>query len=267
MVASVAPDAMTVPLPSALTISGSDCSGGAGLQADLKTFHRFGVYGQSVVTLITAQNTRGVSQVQLLDRDLVLAQLEAVLSDIRPRALKTGSIGSAGLVQALGERLQSETVPRVVDPVLVSKTGDPLGDAETARAMREWLLPGALLVTPNRFELAMLSGGPVEGLEQAIAAAEVLRADGCAAVLLKGCGEQADDWLLRDGEPLRIPADRQATTSLHGTGCTLSAAITAGLALGQELVTAVEQGKAFIARAIATAPGLGHGVGPVNHWV
>lgn len=266
MVASATPDAMTPPLPSALTISGSDCSGGAGLQADLKTFHRFGVYGQSVVTLITAQNTRGVSQVQLLDSALVLAQLDTVLSDIRPWALKTGSIGSAALVRALGQRLRVETVPRVVDPVLVSKTGDPLGDADTARAMREWLLPGALLATPNRYELAVLTGGSVERLDQAIAAAGHLRAEGCGAVLLKGCGEQADDWLIADGDPLRLPAARQTTTNLHGTGCTLSAAITARLALGDAVAEAVAQGKAFIARAIATAPGLGQGVGPVNHW-
>jgi hydroxymethylpyrimidine/phosphomethylpyrimidine kinase len=253
----------------ALTIAGSDPSGGAGIQADLKTFHRLGVYGQSVITLVTAQNTRGVTAVHLLPRELVLQQLDAVLSDIRPNAVKTGALGSPELIAAVAERLQGADLPLVVDPVLISKHGHRLAGPEAIAALRA-LLPLATVVMPNWYEAAALTGRVVDSPASARDAALVLIDNGVQAVLMKGGGaagqESADDLLISADAEIVLPGLRVATRNLHGTGCTYAAAVTAHLARGLPLATAALQAKAFIAHAIVTAPGLGAGYGPVNHW-
>jgi hydroxymethylpyrimidine/phosphomethylpyrimidine kinase len=256
--------------PIALTIAGSDPSGGAGLQADLKTFHRFGCYGMSVVTLVTAQNTRGVSRVDLLGEETVLAQLEAVWSDLPPAALKTGAIGSAPLIAAVAGFLASRPgPPLVLDPVMISKHGHRLLPDDAVQAMTRLLLPRAAVVTPNWHEAAALAGAPVTDLAGARAAARELRARGAAAVLVKGGagadGLAADLLLDADGE-LELPALRLATRATHGTGCTFAAALTAHLAHGLALRDAALRAKAYIHHAIASAPGLGGGLGPVDHW-
>lgn len=256
--------------PIALTIAGSDPSGGAGLQADLKTFHRFGCYGTSVVTLVTAQNTRGVARVELLAEDLVLAQLEAVWSDLPPAALKTGAIGSAALIGAVAGFLAARRgPPLVLDPVMISKHGHRLLPDDAVAAMTGRLLPLAAVVTPNWHEAAALSGLPVADVAGARRAAHALRARGARAVLVKG-GAGADglsaDLLLDDDGELELPALRLASRATHGTGCTFAAALTAHLALGCGLRDAALRAKAFIHHAIASAPGLGGGLGPVNHW-
>ena len=248
----------------ALTIAGSDPSGGAGIQADLKTFQRFGVYGQSVVTLITAQNTRGVTAVELLPRELVLAQLDACLDDIGAHAIKTGALGSVTLIEAVAARLRrTPDIPLVLDPVLISKHGHPLAAPEAAHALVKHLLPRATVITPNRHEAAALAGRPVEGADAARALLDL----GARAVLLKGIGDGADDLLVTATEEILLPGIRHHTRNLHGTGCTYAAAVTAHLALGHPLPEAARHAKAYIAHAILTAPTLGDpaGCGPVNH--
>ncbi len=256
---------MTPVLATALTIAGSDPSGGAGIQADLKTFHRLGVYGQSAVTLITAQNTRGVSAVHLLPVELVGQQIAAALDDIGAQAIKTGALGSPELIRAVAAQLRGRGIPLVVDPVLISKHGHPLAGPEAVAALAE-LLALATVVTPNWHEAAALSGQPVTTMVEARSAARLLLARGVAAVLMKGGGDSADDLLVTPTGETELPGLRVATRNLHGTGCTYAAAITAHLARGLSLADAALQAKAFIAHAIVTAPGLGGGYGPVNHW-
>ena len=253
--------------PVALTIAGSDPSGGAGLQADLKTFHQFGVYGEAVVTLITVQNTVRVSRVEVLPAALVLEQIEAVLEDIPPAAAKTGALGSVEVVEAVARAAKAFRFPLVVDPVMVSKHGLPLLPEAAARAVRQLLLPRAALVTPNLPEAEALTGMAIGGLEDMRAAACRIREMGARAVLIKGGHLKTDATdLLWDGAGWReFPAPRIATRHTHGTGCTYSAAITAGLASGLPLGEAVARAKLFIQRAIQTNPGLGQGCGPVNH--
>ena len=258
----------------ALTIAGSDPSGGAGIQADLKTFHQFGVYGEAAITLLTVQNTRRVSRVELVDPALVAEQIRAVLEDIPPSAIKTGALGSAEIIAAVAETLRSTapTTPLVLDPVMISKHGSPLIAAEAVDALRRQLLPMAALVTPNLPEAEALCGFPVRMLEQACSAARhILTTLGPRAVLVKGghLADTATDVLITADDPSHqhlFAAARVATPHTHGTGCTYSAAIAAGLAQGKPLPIAVGEAKQFIARAIATNPGLGHGNGPVNHW-
>ena len=250
----------------ALTIAGSDPSGGAGIQADLKTFHQFGVYGEAVIALLTVQNTRRVSRIEIMDAALVREQIEAVLEDIPPGAIKTGALGNAGVIGMVAAF--SFAVPLVVDPVMVSKHGAPLMGAEAAAALRTLLLPRAYLVTPNIPEAEALTGLRVTTIEEARRAAVALLGMGPAAVLLKGghFSDSATDLLLTAaGEERIYPAARIDTPHTHGTGCTYSAAITAELAKGTALVEAVARAKAFITAAIATNPGLGGGSGPVNH--
>jgi hydroxymethylpyrimidine/phosphomethylpyrimidine kinase len=253
--------------PVALTIAGSDPSGGAGLQADLKTFHQFGVYGEAVVTLITVQNTVRVSRVVVLPPELILEQIAAVLEDIPPAAAKTGTLGSAEVVEAVARAAEAFRFPLVVDPVMVSKHGLPLLPEAAAHAVREHLLPRAALVTPNLPEAEALTGIAIRGIEDMRAAAVRIHGMGARAVLIKGGHLETDATdLLFDGANWReFPAPRIATRHTHGTGCTYSAAITAGLASGLPLGEAVARAKAFIQRAIQTNPGLGQGCGPVNH--
>ena len=256
-------------IPVSLSIAGSDPSGGAGIQADLKTFHRFNVYGEAVVTLITAQNTLGVQSVEVLSPELVDAQLCAVLEDIPPAAAKTGALGNRGIVEAIARAAERFQFPLVVDPVMISKNGTAMMDEEARRVFSEKLLPRAFLVTPNLAEAGELAGFAVVDKESMARAAGKLRAMGAANVLVKGGhleGAAVDILLAASGEFREFPAPRIATSRTHGTGCTYSAAITAGLARGRELTDAVAAAKVFITEAIRTAPALGRGSGPLNHF-
>jgi len=254
--------------PVALTIAGSDPSGGAGLQADLKTFHRFGVYGEAVVTLITVQNSRGVTRVDTLAPDLVIAQVEAVLSDIPPQAAKTGALGSPEIVEAVASLAATFAFPLVVDPVMISKHGARLLDGESVRALKERLIPRAFLLTPNLDEAAELAGFAVRDRDSMLRAAQALVKLGAKNVLVKGGhleGDALDLLYLAGGEVREFSAPRIATRHTHGSGCTYSAAITAELAKGTALAEAVGRAKEFVTRAIQTNPNLGGGQGPLNH--
>lgn len=254
-------------IPVALTIAGSDPSGGAGVQADLKTFHQFGVYGEAVITLITVQNTVKVERVETLDAALVAAQIRAVLEDIRPAAAKTGALGSRETIEAVAALAEGFDFPLVVDPVMISKHGAALLHADACRAMAERLVPRAALVTPNLPEAEALTGRRVTDVAGMRRAAARLVEMGAGAALVKGghLGEGATDVLFAGGQWREFPATRIATAHTHGTGCTYSAAIAASLASGATLEEAVARAKAFITEAIRTAPGLGRGSGPVNH--
>jgi hydroxymethylpyrimidine/phosphomethylpyrimidine kinase len=252
----------------ALTIAGSDPSGGAGIQADLKTFHQFGVYGEAVVTLLTVQNTCGVMRMETVSAELVGQQLAAVLSDIRPRAAKTGALGNAGIVEAITEQARSFGFPLVVDPVLAGKDGRRLLSSEAEEVLKRKLLPHAFLLTPNIPEAEVLTGLTIADEAAMHEAAKRLLDFGCQAVLIKGghrAGSALDVLADQDGIAL-FDGKRIDTRHTHGTGCTYSAAITAGLALGQDLREAVHRAKSFLQSAIETAPGLGHGQGPLNHF-
>jgi len=251
----------------ALTIAGSDPSGGAGLQADLKTFHQFGVYGEAVITLLTVQNTVRVSRVEVMPASLVLEQLEAVLEDMPPHAAKTGALGSVEVVEAVARAAREFAFPLVVDPVMISKHGLPLLPDAAIRVIREELLPAAALAIPNVPEAEALAGIPIRTPDDMRRAACILHAAGARAVLIKGGHLEGDalDVLLDGAEWHEFPAPRIPTRHTHGTGCTYSAAITAGLAQGLPLINAVSRAKQFIHEAIRTSPGLGHGSGPINH--
>ena len=255
--------------PIALSIAGSDPSGGAGLQADLKTFHRLGVYGEAVVTLITVQNTQGVTRVEVMASDLVLEQIHAVVSDIPPHAAKIGALGNRGVVEAVAAAAQAFPFPLVIDPVMISKHGAPLIEEDAQRALVACLIPRAFLLTPNLEEATILAGLPVIDLASMRKAAEKLAALGARNVLIKGGHLDADDAVDVLFEPehgfQEFSSRRIATPHTHGTGCTYSAAITAELAKGAELRAAIGKAKEFITEAIRTAPGLGAGTGPLNH--
>ncbi|HEX3745347.1 MAG TPA: bifunctional hydroxymethylpyrimidine kinase/phosphomethylpyrimidine kinase [Bryobacteraceae bacterium] len=251
----------------ALTIAGSDPSGGAGIQADLKTFHQFGVYGEAVITLITVQNTVRVSRVEALSARLVDAQIAAVVEDIPPAAVKTGALGSAEIVEVVARAAADFAFPLIVDPVMVSSHGRELLPPMAVRALRELLLPHATLAMPNVPEAEALAGIAIHGIDDVHHAACVIRSMGPRAVLIKG-GHLEDDPVdvLFDGVEYReFAAPRVATRHTHGTGCTYSAAVTASLAAGCSLVESVERAKRFIHQAILSSPGLGRGCGPVNH--
>lgn len=253
----------------ALTIAGSDPSGGAGIQADLKTFHQFRVYGEAVITLITVQNTQSVARVEPLPLDLVRQQVEHVISDIPPAAAKTGALGAAEVVEAVAELAQSFPFPLVVDPVMISKHGTRLISSEAEKALKRRLLPRAFLVTPNIPEAEALTGHHIITVDDMRAAAESIRELGCKAVLVKGghLPGKPVDVLSAPGIFEYFPYPRVVTRHTHGTGCTYSAAITAGFALGCELVEAVTNARRYVQRAIENAPGLGKGSGPLNHLV
>jgi hydroxymethylpyrimidine/phosphomethylpyrimidine kinase len=255
----------------ALTIAGSDSGGGAGIQADLKTFQQFGVFGTSVVVAITAQNTRGVRAVEAVPESMVSAQLIALAEDLPPAALKTGMLAETGLVRLVARAIrENEWSPLVVDPVMVSTSGDRLLATEAEEVVREDLLPLAALVTPNLDEAAILTGRVVHDVPTMERAGATLLRFGAGAALVKGghlSGDTITDVLVTPSETRHFTRSRIATGSLHGTGCTLSAAIAAGLALGRPLETAVVDGLDFVHRAIRSAPGLGGGHGPLNHLV
>jgi hydroxymethylpyrimidine/phosphomethylpyrimidine kinase len=251
----------------ALTIAGSDPSGGAGIQADLKTFHQFGVYGEAVITLLTVQNTIRVSRVEVMPAALVAEQIAAVLDDIPPLAAKTGALGSAEVVCAVADAAQSFDFPLVVDPVMFSKHGAALMAEEARAALSGRLMPLAYLITPNTPEAEAISGIAIRGRDDMKRAAQRIRELGGRNVLIKGghLSGPSIDLLYEGGEFFEFPCERIDTPHTHGTGCTFSAAITAELAKGSPLRLAVARAKAFITEAIRTNPGLGHGAGPVNH--
>ena len=252
----------------ALTIAGSDPSGGAGIQADLKTFHQFGLYGEAVITLLTVQNTQGVSRVEIMPATLVCEQIEAILADIPPSAAKLGALGNANVVRAVAQIADRFRFPLVVDPVMISKHGAPLMSEDARQAVIQQLLAKAFLLTPNLYEAQSLTGIEINTPNDMRRAAELLLARGCANVLVKGGhleGRPVDVLVGRGGGSHTFEAARIDTPHTHGTGCTYSAAITAELARGAPLYQAVGRAKAFITEAIRTNPGLGHGSGPVNH--
>ncbi len=253
-------------IPVAMTIAGSDPSGGAGIQADLKTFHQHGVYGTSVLTLLTVQNTRAVDAVEVLDPRFVIAQLDAVLADIPPQAAKTGALGNAAVVDAVAGRASRFSFPLVVDPVMVSKHGARLLDEDAAELLRRKLLAHAFLVTPNLPEAAALAQmDVVDPASMAKAAAAIARL-GPRHVLVKGghLKGEALDVLWSDGKIHQFPSGRVASKATHGTGCVFGAATTARLARGEDLCAAIAGAKAFVTQAIRTGPGLGRGFGPTN---
>jgi hydroxymethylpyrimidine/phosphomethylpyrimidine kinase len=258
---------MPLARPVALSIAGSDPSGGAGIQADLKTFHRFGVYGEAVITLITVQNTRGVERIECLAPDLVADQIRAVICDIPPAAAKTGALGDRGIIEAVAGLAAGFPFPLVVDPVILSKHGAALLKSDAVDALKTRLLPYTFLLTPNLEEAALLTGTEVRDIVDMRKAAEMLAALGPRAVLVKGghLGGDATDVLFHQGKFLEFNSPRIATRNTHGTGCTLSAAITAGLASGYDLPTAVERAKRYVTAAIRSNPGLGAGAGPLDH--
>jgi hydroxymethylpyrimidine/phosphomethylpyrimidine kinase len=256
----------------ALTIAGSDSGGGAGIQADLKTFHQFGVFGMSVVTAVTAQNTVGVRAWQALPSELVAQQIDAVAGDLPPLAVKSGMLGSVEVVAAVADAIARHSLPNyVLDPVMVATSGDRLLEPDAERWIVQRLLPLAAVVTPNLHEAAILVGEEVRTLEQMTRAGRALLKLGARAALVTGghlAGDEIEDVLLVAGGAARsFTHPRMDTTSTHGTGCTLSAAIAAGLAHGRPLEQAVGDAVDFVQRAIAAAPGLGHGHGPLNHFV
>jgi hydroxymethylpyrimidine/phosphomethylpyrimidine kinase len=277
-------------IPIALTIAGSDSGGGAGIQADLKTFQRFGVYGTSVITAVTAQNTQSVRAVQPISLAVVEAQLAALAEDLPPDAVKSGMLATGELVAATARAVaEYGWSPYVLDPVMVATSGDRLLDRDAEALIRDRLVPLATLVTPNLEEAAILTGLAVSDPAGMARAGRRLLELGARAALIKGGhlgGEEITDVLVTASGDRAFVHPRLATTSTHGTGCTLSAAITAGLAdrgtegrrdggtdgrrdrgrvSDADLGEIVAEALAYLQRAIATAPGLGHGHGPVNH--
>ncbi len=256
-------------VPRAMTIAGSDSGGGAGIQADLKTFAAFGVYGTSVIVAVTAQNTRRVAAVHEVPPGVVISQMEAVISDIGADAAKTGMLGSRRMVEAVAATVKRLKIPNlVVDPVMVSKAGAPLLESDALEPLRLHLLPAALMVTPNLPEAEMLVGGRIRGLEAARRAAREIHRMGPRIVVIKGGHGEGDPVdLLFDGDSfLEFRGPRIRSRSDHGTGCTFSAAVTALLARGEEVRAAVGEAKQFVEGAIRAASPVGSGHGPVDHF-
>jgi hydroxymethylpyrimidine/phosphomethylpyrimidine kinase len=260
-------------IPVALTIAGSDSSGGAGVQADLKTFSALGVYGASVITALTAQNTTGVSGIHQVPADFVTAQIDAVFSDLDVRAVKIGMVADRATIEAIVAGLARWSPKHiVVDPVMVATSGDHLLAADAVETLRAKLIPCAGLITPNLPEAGALLEEAVATSEAAIASQGVrLLAMGCRAVLIKGGhgqGSESIDYLFAGGGIIALAAPRVATKNTHGTGCSLSSAIAAHLARGEDMETAVRHAKAWISAAIAAADRLdvGKGHGPIHHF-
>ena len=259
--------------PIALTIAGSDSSGGAGIQADLKTFAANGVYGASVITALTAQNTTGVSGIHQVPPEFITAQIDAVFSDLAVGAVKIGMVAQPASIDAIVAGLKRWSPQHVVlDPVMVATSGDRLLAAEAVDALRTKLIPLAAVITPNLPEAAALLGEPVATSEAAVEnQGKRLLAMGCRAVLIKGGhgqGAESTDYFIDANGTIVLAAPRIATKNTHGTGCSLSSAIAAGLAKGEEMEAAVRNAKAWISAAIAAADrfSVGHGHGPVHHF-
>jgi hydroxymethylpyrimidine/phosphomethylpyrimidine kinase len=269
-----AADTEQIMIPIALTIAGSDSSGGAGIQADLKTFSALGTYGASVITALTAQNTLGVSAIHAVPGDFVTAQLDAVFDDLDIKAIKVGMVGSIEVVSSIADKLSSlEGISLVLDPVMVATSGDPLLDADTEQALRERLIPLAALITPNLEEAARLLGGSVSAASEEEMKQQAKRIMGLGpdAVLVKGGNGEGDEAvdILWDGEKMtRLTAARIETDNIHGTGCTLSSAIVGELAKGHPLDEACANAKKYLTSALAASDDLevGQGSGPVHHF-
>ena len=262
--------------PRVLSIAGSDSGGGAGIQADLKTMSALGCYGMTAITAITAQNTLGVTAIHALPPELLKAQIDAVVSDIGVDAVKIGMLHSPDIVRVVAQAIQSHGLKQVVfDPVMVATSGDRLITEETVQVLKDELFPWVSLITPNLDEAELLLGRKIAGLQDLDAAAQELLALGAPAVLLKGGhlaerggGQQVVDVLLSPASnPLRLASERIASHNVHGTGCTLSSAIAAHLALGHDLAQAVQLARAYILQAIASGADvqIGQGHGPLNH--
>ena len=257
----------------ALTIAGSDSGGGAGIQADLKTFSSLGIYGTSVVTAVTAQNTLQVRAVEILPTEIVREQLKAILDDFTIQVVKTGMLPTPETVEMVAWAMDTYHLPvLVVDPVMKSTTGSPLTRANVSQAIREQLYKRLTLITPNIVEASSLSGVIIKKTSDVHLAAEVLLEQGCRAVLIKGghmVGEQAVDMLFTPDKPMvSFSSDFIKTANLHGTGCTVSSAIAAFLAQGYELTEAIGLAKEYVTSAILAGKEVmtGHGNGPLNHF-
>lgn len=254
--------------PRALSIAGSDSGGGAGIQADLKTFSALGVYGMTAITAVTVQNTEGVSGVAEIPPGIVAAQVRSVLSDIGADAVKTGMLSSSAIISAVAEALSEFTgIPLVIDPVFISKHGDPLLHASAVAALKSELIPSAELVTPNTHEASGLAGFEVATRDDMRRAAEAILALGARSVLVKGGhleGDSAADLFADGATETWLEQERIDTVHTHGTGCTLSAAIAAYRAKGLQLEDAVAQGKEFVTEAIRSGLAIGKGIGPVD---
>ncbi|WP_035987789.1 bifunctional hydroxymethylpyrimidine kinase/phosphomethylpyrimidine kinase [Leptolyngbya sp. KIOST-1] len=259
-----------IPWPTALTIAGSDSGGGAGIQADLRTFAFHRVHGTSALTCVTAQNTLGVTRVDALAPEAVVAQLDAITSDIAVQAIKTGMLLNQDIIQAVATSLEQRPTPVVVDPVMVSRTGAQLIDDNAIAILIRTLIPQAHILTPNRHEAQLLSGLDISTLADMEAAARRIHQLGPQAVLVKGGGmgeplRGTDVWF--DGHEVMVLATEAVDTRhTHGTGCTLSAAIAANLALGKAPLTAAKDGKDYVTRALNHALAIGQGQGPVGHF-
>lgn len=248
-----------------LAIGGSDPSGGAGVQGDLKTLHQHGVYGAAAITLLTVQSTRGVTRVDVLDAELVLSQIDAVLDDLDVRVIKTGALGSGAIVRGVAQRADRAIV--VCDPVVLATSGAVLASDAAMQALVRELLPRAAIVTPNAAEAAAITGIDVEHVASARRAAERIVAMGAQAALVKGGhlgGDRSIDVLAWSGGVEELPLPRIATRAGHGTGCALASSIAARLAKGDTLLDAVRGAKAWLHRALASAPSIGHGRGPLD---
>lgn len=258
-------------IPTALTIAGSDPSGGAGIQADLKTFQEHQAYGMSVITSITAQNTTGVSDVYHIPLKMINEQIESITEDIPVHAFKTGMLANVDIMEVVKNQIPSIKAPYIMDPVMVAASGDSLvtGDAESY--LKEHLLPLTTLITPNVPEAEVITGTTIENLQDMEKAARLLVEEhGAKSALVKGghldSEQEAMDVLYLNQEFYHFTSKRIDTTNSHGTGCTLSAAITANLAKGDKMVTAIERAKDYITQAIEQSFDLGKGSGPTNHW-
>ncbi len=258
-------------IPVALTIAGSDSGGGAGIQADLRTFSFHCVHGTSVVTCVTAQNTIGVTRVDGMSVPSVVAQIEALMDDISIAAVKTGMLLNGEIIEAVVEQVKKYNLsPLVVDPVMVSRTGSQLLDSHALSAIKEMLLPQATIVTPNRYEAQLLTGMEINTIEEMKKAAQEISDLGASTVLVKGGAMKGalkgvDIWF--DGNKLEVLSTTMVTTkNTHGTGCTLSAAITANLALGKNLNLAVKEAKNYVTEALQYSLDIGEGTGPIGHF-
>ena len=262
----------SITVPVALTIAGSDSGGGAGIQADLRTFAFHCVHGTSAITCVTAQNTLGVTRVDAMPVESVVAQIQAVVEDIGVQAVKTGMLLNQEIIAAVAQQVDALQLHNlVVDPVMVSRTGAQLIDNDAVKTLRDALIPKAAIVTPNRYEAQMLSGLQINSLDDMRAAAQIIhKSIGAKAVLVKGGGMQGglrgvDIWF--DGDKLETLTTKHVNTkNTHGTGCTLSAAIAANLAFGNSLFTAVRQAKDYVTTALSYALDIGKGQGPVGHF-
>lgn len=255
-------------MKSVLSIAGSDPSGGAGVQADLKTFHHFGVYGMAAISLITVQNTLGIKEVLVIHPDKIKAQITSVLEDIRPDAVKLGALGHGPAVLAVTEALERYSGPIIADPVMLSKNGAPLLMQEAVEIYKKKIVPRAFLLTPNLDEAAKLSSSEVKTPLDMRRVAEELHVLGAQNVLVKGGhleGDLAVDFLFDGKVFTEFSHPKLPSKNTHGVGCTLASAIAANLALGKELKSAVQSAKDYVARAIQNSPGLGKGNGPVCH--